>query len=300
MAMADRHYMYESPERKAPWPLAVVLMVTLIVAYALQCINDVYIRAREVDGWLALTTWGLERGWVWQLFTFQFLHANLWHLIGNCVGLWMFGRHINDLLGRKRFLIAYFGTALTGALLQAGLMLVFPQFFGPMVVGASAGVSGIFAIFCRLESQSDIRWNFILPIKAEVLLWIYVGVEAFFTLVPTHREMGIAHAAHLGGLLAGMAFVHCKWHHEFQPLPWEGWLGRFRRRKPSAVGSVPLRESAGPVRKKSPVPPVEPEGEFISKQVDPILDKISAQGMHSLTPEEREILEKARQKMSRR
>jgi len=88
------------------------------------------------------------------------------------LGLWFFARFVENVLGTKRFLIAYFGSGIIGGLLQCALMLLFPEHFLPFVFGASAGEMGIFAIFCRLQADSQIRWNFVLPIRADMLLWI--------------------------------------------------------------------------------------------------------------------------------
>jgi membrane associated rhomboid family serine protease len=289
-----------------PGSASVVLMIVLVVAFALQCINDVYINSL-IEVWLALTPAALALGYVWQLLTFQFLHVSLWHLIGNVIGLWFFGRFVENVLGRKRFLIAYFGCGVMGGLLQCALMLLSPRHFTPFVFGASAGVMGMFAIFCRLEASSEIRWNFILPIRADVLLWITTGISLFFTLVPSGRGGCVAHAAHLGGILAGLAWVKLGWHHDFKPLPWENWFARLRFWRPTqarhrnqelvraaSVRGRPWRAGNGPN-----APEAAPD-EFISKEVDPILEKISRNGLQSLTENERKVLEAARKKMEKR
>jgi membrane associated rhomboid family serine protease len=273
-------------------------MIALVVAFALQCINDVYLRT-PVEFWLALTTEGLKHGFFWQLITFQFLHGSLWHLFGNLIGLWFFGRFVEDVVGKKRFLLAYLGAGVAGGMLQGTLMLLFPTHYGIFLYGASAGVSGLFAIFARLESRAEVRWNFILPIRARTLLWIYTAVALFFTLVPSPRD-SIAHAAHLGGILAGLAFVRLGWHRDFQPLPWDGAWQRFRQsfRRPEAsrfARRPPMRFNA-----KGSAPRPEGDPDFISKEVDPILDKISAHGIQSLTERERRILEAARARMAKR
>lgn len=284
---------------------SVVLMIVLVVAFALQCINDVYIQSL-VEGWLALTPGALTHGFVWQFFTFQFFHASLWHLLGNLIGLWYFGRFVENVLGKQRFLTAYFGAGVVGGLLQCGLMLLFPQHFGLYVFGASAGVMGMFAIFARLEAQSVIRLNFVLPIRADVLLWITAAISLFFTIVPSNRGGCAAHAAHLGGILTGLAWIKFGWHHDFKPLPWENLLARLRfwqpspakQRKQELVRAASLRGrtwQAGSTPSESEAPPEE----FISKEVDPILDKISAHGLQSLTERERKILDAAQKKMSK-
>lgn len=305
--LENRDYM-RAPDPGSPfrfrWTASTILMVSLVVIFALQCINDVYLKT-SAEPWLALSSLALESGYLWQFFTFQFLHAGPLHLLGNLLGLWFFGRFVENVLGRQRFLVAYFGAGVIGGLLHCLLMLLFPGHFGSFVFGASAGVMGIFAIFCRLEADSEIRWNFILPIRADVLLWITAGISLFFTIVPSPRGGCAAHAAHLGGLLAGIAWVKLGWHRDFMTLPWEGFFARWRRwrplesrqRKHELVRAAKVRTE--PWKRVTSETPAElPPEEFISKEVDPILDKISQHGLHSLTDRERKILEAARKKMS--
>lgn len=308
--LENRDYMRNEPSSGNPlrfqWSASVVLMIVLVITFAFQCVNEVYGKPEFEDS-LALTPAALVRGHVWQLLTFQFLHGGLWHLIGNLMGLWFFGRLVENILGTNRFLVAYFGCGVVGGLLQSVLMASFSKHFGDYVFGASAGVMGIFAIFARLESDSEIRLNFILPIRAGVLLWITAGISLFFTLVPSSRGGGTAHAAHLGGILAGLAWVKLGWHRDFVVLPWENLLGRLRFWRPFQARSrkqelVRAASACGrpwrsTVAKEEPA--LAPE-EFISREVDPILDKISAHGMQSLTERERKTLADAQKKMAKR
>jgi len=288
----DRSYMRSQGPR---WALGVSvwMMIVLTVIYAFQCINDIYLRT-AADVWLPMTTYGLREGWIWQLLTFQFVHVSLWHLAGNLLGLWFFGRYVESILGPRKFLIAYFISGFGGALLQGTLMLIFPQHFGPSVYGASAGVTGIFAIFALIESHAEVRLYFVLPIKARVLLYIVAGISVFFTLVPTPREGGVAHAAHLGGIVAGILFI--RWDARHIPRTWNPLQGRKRKRQLVQAAAQVTRWRG----KRDPSSTETPPEEFISREVDPILDKISAHGIHSLTPREREILEAARSKMVKR
>jgi len=303
MGLADRYYMREGP-RGTSLSATAILMIVLVVAFALQCINDVYLHSRA-ESWLALTTDGLKSGYLWQFITFQFLHGNLWHLAGNLIGLYFFGRFAENVLGRNRFLVAYFAAGVVGGIFQGALMLLFPNHFGGALFGASAGVAGVFTIFALLERDTEVRLYFILPIRALTLLIIFAGVSLFFTLVPSPRDY-TAHAAHLGGILAGVAWVKLGWHRDFVQLPWEGWLTRWRLRNPLQArqrkrelvktASVRTARWQKPKADTGDLPPAE----FISKEVDPILDKISAHGIQSLTERERQILEAARKKMAQR
>ena len=298
----DRDYMRETP-RRIIWSITTVLTVILVLVYALQCINDAYLHT-PVESWLALTPMCFERGWVWQLITFQFLHFSLWHLAGNLIVFWWVGHFMENVLGKKRFLIALFGCGVVGGILQGLLIVWFPMRFGLMVVGASAGVAGLFAMFALLEKDSAVRLYFVLPVRAITLLWAFGIISLFFTLVPPPREMGMAHAAHLGGMLAGIAWVKLGWHRDYVLLPWEDWLGRIRdwnSLRRHRIQVVPNRTGKSSDRRSSASLPDEDlsTDEFVKSEVDPILDKISQHGIQSLTGREREILEKARSRMAK-
>ena len=283
----DRDYMRQ-PSFRTSLTVTQKLMIGLGVVFALQCINAVYLKT-GAESYLALTTDGLKSGFVWQLFTFQFLHGGLFHLLMNLLGLWFLGSWVERVLGTKRYLFFFALCGLGGGLLQGALMLLFPGHYGSLLYGASAGTSGMLALFAVLEADSEIRWNFVIPIRAKHLLWIEAGISLFFTVVPA--DQGVAHAAHLGGILAAVAFARLGWHHDFVPLPWEKWFDR-KPLKPSSVTGFELRSAS---KNEEPL-----ADDFISKEVDPILDKISAHGIHSLTDKERKILEKARAVMAKR
>lgn len=298
MGLADRHYMRDR-SGGIPWSMTGILMVVLTTVFVLQCVNDVYIKS-FFESRLALTPECFTRGYVWQLLTFQFLHGGILHLGGNLLCLWFFARFVEDVLGKSRFLIAFFGCGVVGGILQGILMAVFPGHFGYYTYGASAGVMGIFAIFVLLLPDSEVRWAFVLPIPAITLLWLTGAVSLFFTLVPSNLGGGMAHAAHLGGLLAGVAWVKLGWHRDFVQLPWEGWFSgrKLLKRKKELIRTTSIKIPGFPHTDKESTE--LPREEFISREVDPILDKISQHGIQSLTERERKILEAARNKMAKR
>ena len=248
--------------------------------------------------YLALDPDNLEHGCVWQLFTFQFLHADILHLVINCAMLYMFGRPLEAALGRASFLRLYFGSGTVGGLVQALCAWTFPRQFGHgAVVGASAGVFGLIAAFAWLNRDMPITTliAFIIPVtmKAKYLLVIEVVLAVFGLLAPSS---GIAHGAHLGGMLVGLAYA------QFVVLgrPRFGW----RRVRPAVVRrELVTTHAPGPRtwhRRSTTGPDELPTADFISKEVDPILEKISSHGIHSLTERERRILELARTKMNQR
>ncbi len=291
--LEDRSYLRAGSHHSAR-SATVIIMIAVVVCFALQQIAAVHFgQGMWIRRYLALSTEGLREGFIWQLISFQFLHAGLFHVLGNLLGLWFLGRFIEERLGSRAFLKLYFLSGICGGALQALLGWVVPGYFGSVATfGASAGVFGLLAAFALLEPEGAILAFFVLPIKAKYFLWISAGIAAFFTLVPTPG--GYAHAAHLGGMIAGIAYM--RWDSRRPVLNWNPLQGRRRKRQLVQAAAQITRWR---VQREKTAPEIPPE-EFISREVDPILDKISAHGIHSLTPHERQILEAARSKMAKR
>ena len=138
-----------------------------------------------------------------------------------------------------------------------------------------------------LDPNMTILAYFIIPIRAKFFLYMAIGFSLLYMVIAPRSET--AHAAHLGGILAGMAYM--RWSSVV-----EDFLESLRARSASRKYKA---QSRGGGRNKSRPADLAPE-EFISREVDPILDKISSHGIQSLTPQERKVLEAARAKMEER
>lgn len=298
--IGDRDYMRE-PAYRGGLSLTIWLVIVNAAAFVVQ--NLAYLAfpasppaaVSPVDHLFALSLGGLKSGFVWQLLTFQFMHGGMLHLILNCFAIYMFGRDVEEALGRRSYLTLYFAGGVIGGLFQMLGAVVSQRFFGGEVVGASAGAFALIAAFAVLypERPLTLLLFFVLPItlRAKYLLLISGLLAVLGMLVPG----GVAHAAHLGGMLTGIAYI--RWASQWN---WPRLRPVFRRRaRPVLVSS--RSQTATPWR-----PPRDasaddlPADEFLSKEVDPILDKISAHGIHSLTARERQVLEAARKKMEQR
>ncbi|PWU13088.1 MAG: hypothetical protein C5B50_20000 [Verrucomicrobia bacterium] len=298
--LEDRHYMRQ-PRFRAQVSVTVVLLGVLVVAYVLQLVLERF-STFPTNYYLALSLDGLRQGFVWQLITFQFMHGGWLHLLLNCWAIYMFGRELEATLGRGRFLALYFSSGVIGGLLQALAGLALGGVFAAPVVGASAGAFGLVAAFAMLYPERPLMLLlfFIIPVnmRAKFLL-LFSGIVALAgILFPASNSLtqtgpGVAHAAHLGGMIAGILFIRFA-------ADWR-WP-QFQRRAPSPrrLVRVPSPKSSAWGRARGNEQEDLPPDEFLSKEVDPILDKISAHGIQSLTERERRILEAAREKMAKR
>jgi len=178
---------------------------------------------------LALSQEGLRHGRWWELITFQLLHAPLarplslqtlltfdlpWHLLLNCWGIFVFGPPVEFTIGKRNFVALYLGSGVAGGLLQIIASILSQRFGGP-VVGASAGLFGLIAAFTTLypDARLTVLVLFVVPVRMTantmltVAALITVGGLVMTGVWPNLAFNRVAHAAHLGGLIAGLLFL---------------------------------------------------------------------------------------------
>ena len=301
---------FRGPSMQQPWSGWAILLTINVVVYLLQVMIDpsslvTHMPTFEksiVGQWLALDSGQISWLLPMQLFTYQFLHGGVWHLLMNGLGLFFIGRALEPSIGRQEIIGLYLVSGVVGALFQLGFAAVFPaQFAGPMV-GASAGVFGFMGVLARLFPYREVYLLlfFVLPIRLK-LHWVFWGsfaiaMVSILAAIRTEAGDSVAHAAHLGGLLYGAFYV--------AKLVRNGGFMRFLPGMPKIrfVSDGPAKGSAATHRRNWRKPRVVDaaevaEGDFMSREVNPILDKISEQGIQSLSERERKILDKARSKM---
>lgn len=183
-------------------PIPPITKALLLINVAAFCID--LIVGPWLMGWLAL--WPVHTGLFmpWQIVTYAFLHGSVAHLFFNMLGLWMFGSELERLWGEKRFMQFYAASILTAAAAQ----LVVTLLTGSNVptVGASGGLFGLLLAYGMLFPNRMIMPLFPpIPMKAKVFVAVYGGLELFFGVTGT--ASGIAHFAHLGGMLGGFLMI---------------------------------------------------------------------------------------------
>ena len=171
---------------------------------------------------------------VWQLVTYMFVHAGPSHLLFNMLALWMFGTELERMWGTKNFTRFYFVSGIGAGLFQVLLGLMpfgfAAQFYYPSVVGASGAIYGVLAAYALYFPTRPIVMFLLFPVPARYAVMIMGGLSLVFAM---SGGGGIAHTAHLGGLLVGYVYlkgnrVHLLSEIQYRFLKWR--INRMRRK----------------------------------------------------------------------
>lgn len=203
----------------------------LLIINALFFLADVVLGFKGIDlsNWLGLHYFQASGFAFWQPVTYMFMHGNFGHLFFNMFALWMFGAAVENYWGTKKFLIYYFVAGIGGALVYelwqyidfnyimhvqdySGVQIslketiTVDQFMNRFtMVGASGAVYGLLLAFGMLFPNSLIYIYFLIPVKAKWFVLIYGGIEVLYCIFASSD--GIAHIAHLGGMLFGLLLI---------------------------------------------------------------------------------------------
>jgi membrane associated rhomboid family serine protease len=183
-------------------PFTQALIIANVIGFLLQLSFDGLMMQ-----WFALwprdgTGFGaLPLGAPWQLVTYSLLHGDMFHLLFNMFALWMFGSSLERVWGARRMAFTYVTAVIAGAIAQLIVGAALGTSSGP-VIGASAGVFGILLAYALVFPQSRIMLLIPpIPLPARVFVALYAVLELFLGVTGT--QAGVAHFAHLGGLLGG-------------------------------------------------------------------------------------------------
>lgn len=226
----------------------------------------------------------INRLYLWQLFTYMFLHGGFFHLFLNMFVLWMIGSEIEGMWGSREFLKYYFITG-TGA----GIITVLTSWNSPIpTIGASGAIFGLLVAFAMLFPNRLIYLNFFIPIKAKhlILLYVFINVVGFILNVSGFSDSGIAHFAHLGGMLVGYLYIRGNWYIS-------SFFDRMKDRVRSSKIKIRMVDDGDHGDDRGPDAREEEE-------IDRILDKISSEGIDSLTAGEKDILNRASKRFRRK
>jgi membrane associated rhomboid family serine protease len=183
-------------------PMPPVTRNLLLVNVAVFVIDQLLLHGL-LSHWFAL--FPLGGGFMpWQMVSYSFLHGSMTHLFFNMLGLWMFGAELERVWGHKRFLQFYAASVLAAA----GMQLIVNMLLGSPypTVGASGGLFGLLLAFGMMFPNRTIMPLFPpIPMKAKTFVAVYGGLE--LVLGVTGTQSGVAHFAHLGGMLGGYLMI---------------------------------------------------------------------------------------------
>lgn len=213
MAYSTRSYARSYFSDQLPRGLRALLIVNVAV-FLLQWATQ-GTRMDELFNILALRPVDVFRQlFIWQLVTYMFLHAGVWHILWNMLALWMFGRELETTWGTHRFLQFYFFCGI-----GAGAFVVLANYLvgDPRIstVGASGAIYGILIASAILWPDRIIYFNFLFPIKMK---WFVAIVGAIAFLGSFNPRSGVSDVAHLSGMLFGYIFLKMPRVQGFHPM----------------------------------------------------------------------------------
>jgi rhomboid family protein len=246
-----------------------------------------------VDRWFQLDVYAVEHGQVWRLLTFAFLHSGIMHIFFNMLFLWWFGSDVEQLYGRKEFLVIYLISAFLGGVAYEIWGLLQTDQVGPCV-GASGAVTTML-ILCALHFPRRIILVFgILPVP----IWLFAMFSVAMDFLGLFHATRVAVVVHLAGAVFAVAYY--KLQHNVSEivsgLMWwrnRGPRTRLKLFQPDPEREEPVAVSANSNSASSSTAPASVVDEHLEAKLDAVLAKIAKSGKESLTQQEQEILQRA-------
>ena len=274
----DRPPLYADQPKLTPW----VGRLVVANAAALLLLQTVLTAPAFVGALQFLPSGSLRHPWT--VLSYMFVHGGLAHAVGNMLLLFAFGPPVERRMGSRAFILFYMYCGVGSALFGLGLSSFMAV---PPLVGATGAILGVGLAFAFAWPEAElVLFPLPLRITARTLILLLGAIDLFVAL---WAPGGVAHLAYLGGLAAGYIFLRL-----------QGFSSRRARKEPKAITRRPVMAPM-PVRQGSPAVDLRPAmarpdprellEEYPAEEVDRVLDKISALGIHSLTADERRFLD---------
>lgn len=290
---------YSRPNHAVHWIIGLCVAVFFV--------QETVVNQELVQGALGYATGDLGRRQLWKVFTYMFVHGNFLHLALNMITFWIFGPRVERAWGSTQFTWFYLWCGLGG--------WCFHYMFGGqgVLVGASAAILGVAVAYASSWPDEEVLLFAMVPMKVKYFVIFMGAINVVMAVIDHNAVGGTAWAAHIGGITAGFIYMR---------LPSAQSLSRFSRRiapapeygdePPRAVPKTSSRPrerdvddivaqskaAVARVRPAAPAPtPMSVAPAVSPSAVDAVLDKIAAQGLESLTPAERLVLEEMSRKL---
>ena len=296
--MINETYELEIENAPSRYP-AVKWLVALNVAVFLAQVA--LIEPERIFAVLGLSPDTFPTAW-WTIFTYMFVHAGPLHLALNMATLWMFGSRLESAWATKSFVYFYLWCGIGGAIAH----LLFAR--DASLIGASAGVSGVLMAYGLRWPEDRVYLFGFIPTKSRWLVLWMIAINVAIGLSP---QTQIGWKAHLGGLAFGWLFLNAGTFAGNGVRRWVAAIPDEPEGMPRAVPKARVTSSERPegidalfegvVRSSMPdeLSAGEAEEAQRAERLDRVLDKISTQGLGSLTREERAVLDETSKKLRR-
>lgn len=251
-----------------------VVLITVIAANMAGFVAQLFLEAYQpgfTKEFLGLSGAGIQNAYAWQFLTAGLMHDGPWHLLGNMIVLYLLGRDVECILGQRQFLFLYLCGAVAGEL---GHLFLMPS--ATVLFAASGGVAAVMMAYATILPELELTSSvLIVPLRIKAKYLAYGAIALGAVLVVIDRYGSVTHSAYLGGCAAGWLYAHL--------------LGYGR---PSFLQRALHQRKASAERYRQ----MDAE-QFIAEEVDPLLEKISREGLQSLSRNERRTLAIAREKL---
>ncbi len=186
-------------------PVVKAILIASGAFFLLQLTLDTF-AGFSLGGILGFVPARFLQGWLWQPFTYSFLHADMFHILFNMLVVWTVGSELERLWGAQTFVGFYFVCAL-GAALMHGIFSIAGIGAGAWapVVGSSGVVYGMLLAYGILFGERTMYFFMLFPIQARYFVLLLGGIEVVSSVF--NSRDGVTHLAHLGGMLTGYLFL---------------------------------------------------------------------------------------------
>ncbi len=196
------YYRYGRRGLDATWYLIIANGIVFFFTYIIELVNPFFYNYQVLP--LVALVPDLFISHPWTLLTSMFVHANIWHILSNMLGLYFFGEFLSNIIGEKKFLYLYFIGGVTGGLFYILFAYtLMPSMLRAAVVGASGAVYAVGGALAVMRPNARVM---IFPFPVPIPLWLAILI-GLLVIAP-----GVAWQAHLGGVLTGlvMGFIFRK------------------------------------------------------------------------------------------
>ena len=277
----------KSPLFQERFSLVDKLIILLLVSFVIQSSFSLFGFGFFITTSVSLSLKALSDGFLWTVLSYAGLHEGPLHLIFNLLGIHFIGRSVCRELGRNEFILLSVLSILFG-----GIFWLCVDSGSGILIGASAMVCGYLSYFCLTKPNQPISFLlfFILPLtlRPKVILYGVIALEVYgFLFNEISKSGGIAHSAHIGGIVAGILFFILLKNGLSIPVV------KFRSRKRNRNHSSKTHPATTDFKVNFAT------DTRIHEELDRILDKINEKGFGSLTDQEKVFLDKAKSNLKK-